>query len=372
MKGRVRLKKIGLRLAYVVGVAIFVVAALEVGLRLIVRYNPSYYIGFHHQENRTISFPYGIIRYNSDGLPDDEFLPRKVKPRIAYFGDSVCYGVGAGHGYRVSEVLEPLLPEYEHMNFSLIGLNLSPAIVDTLVRHTQRFELDRVVFLMNLNDVFPFDETNAVRDGNGGAVTRQVPFRRGLVTLRRHLDHLRGRSYLYTHVRLIIKNYYTRRGFESHGQVAYEFFPEEYGSIIDATTARIRDLQVRLARLRCELLVVILPYEMQVSSAAEARYRELGVHWGAGFIARDTQARIAAGLEHVPHLDAAEAFVPSGLDSAGVAAARDRNALGEFFVYDRGDKLDWNHLNRTGHARLAEFLYASGMLQFPRSGAGSF
>jgi hypothetical protein len=68
-------------------------------------------------------------------------------------------------------------------------------------------------------------------------------------------------------------------------------------------------------------------------------------------------------LEHVPHLDAAEAFVPAGLDSAGVAAARDRNALGEFFVYDRGDKLDWNHLNRAGHARLGEFLYASGMLQ---------
>ena len=367
MKGRVRLKKTGLRIAYALGVAVFVVAALEVGLRLIVRYNPSYYIGFYHQENRTISFPYGSIHYNSDGLPDDEFLPRKIKPRIAYFGDSVCYGVGAGHGYRVSEVLEPLLPEYEHMNFAMIGLNLSPAIVDTLVRHAERFELDQVVFLMNLNDVFPFVETDAsAARGNGSAVTRQVPLRRALVTLRRRFDHLRGRSYLYTHVRLIIKNYYVRRGFESHGQVAYEFFPEEYGSIIDATTERIRHLQLRLAQLGCELLVVILPYEMQISSAAEARYREVGVHWGAGFIARGTQARIAAGLEHVPHLDAAEAFIPSGLDSAGVAAARDRNGLGEFFVYDRGDKLDWNHLNRTGHARLAEFLYASGRLQPPR------
>ena len=78
--------------------------ALEILLRLVVDYNPSYYVGFYHQQDKTIVFPYGIIHYNSRGYPDGEFLPQKIRPRIGYFGDSVCYGVGAGFGYRVSDL----------------------------------------------------------------------------------------------------------------------------------------------------------------------------------------------------------------------------------------------------------------------------
>jgi len=48
--------------------------------------------------------------------------------------------------------------------------------------------------------------------------------------------------------------------------------------------------------------------------------------------------------------DAREAF--SGL----------RLKVGEAFVYDKGDKIDWNHPNRFGHARIAAWL--SGLPAF--------
>jgi hypothetical protein len=47
--------------------------------------------------------------------------------------------------------------------------------------------------------------------------------------------------------------------------------------------------------------------------------------------------------------DAREAFAVSAAERAG-------NGIGELFVFDLGDKLDWNHPNRAGHARLAAFL----------------
>jgi hypothetical protein len=35
-----------------------------------------------------------------------------------------------------------------------------------------------------------------------------------------------------------------------------------------------------------------------------------------------------------------------------------------YFVYDKGDKIDWNHPNRAGHARIAEGFIRSGACGF--------
>ena len=40
---------------------------------------------------------------------------------IGYYGDSVTYGVGAGHGYRISDLLEREYPEMSHMNLGGVG-----------------------------------------------------------------------------------------------------------------------------------------------------------------------------------------------------------------------------------------------------------
>ena len=70
--------------------------AAELFLRAWVPYNPGDYISISGND-REIEYPYGTIRINSLGFPDDEFDLSKDL-RVGYFGESVTYGVGAGHG----------------------------------------------------------------------------------------------------------------------------------------------------------------------------------------------------------------------------------------------------------------------------------
>ena len=90
--------------------AILTVAA-EIVLRVVIPYNPGYYVALGGT-SRVVEYAYGTIRINSDGFADDEFDLSRSR-RIGYFGDSVTYGVGAGHGYRVSELMEEALLQIE-------------------------------------------------------------------------------------------------------------------------------------------------------------------------------------------------------------------------------------------------------------------
>jgi lysophospholipase L1-like esterase len=92
--------------------------------------------------------------------------------------------------------------------------------------------------------------------------------------------------------------------------------------------------------------VVLLPYEMQISEDAARTYKEMGFTWEPGFEAGSTQQRLMAefGRLGVPAFDARQAF------------AGQSPKVGETFVYDRGDKIDWNHPNRKGHQLIAAWL----------------
>ena len=41
--------------------------------------------------------------------------------------------------------------------------------------------------------------------------------------------------------------------------------------------------------------------------------------------------------------------------------SRQANRVGEYFVHDEGDKLDWNHPNRAGHVKIASYLADLGV-----------
>jgi hypothetical protein len=136
--------------------------------------------------------------------------------------------------------------------------------------------------------------------------------------------------------------------------------------ILDQTAERINRFREVLADRDIELIVVILPYEMQISREAEQRYAELGVQWEDGFIGGETQRSIIAALDpELRSYDAYEAFV----DRDAVDETRNRNGLGEHFVYDKGDKLDWNHPNRSGHRAIAKWLIRLDVLG-PDAGSG--
>jgi len=306
---------------------------LELGLRTFGSLNIHYYTGTKtpglHQ------YPYGEIPINADGYPDEEFVRTGTKWRVGYVGDSVTYGVGAGYGYRLPDLLQKAYPQYDHWVFANVGELLDQK---NLIGQVERFRLNAVVYLMNLNDIMP----------DAGDAQASTWITRTRATWLGSLDNfLRGRSYLFTSVRLGLKNTLQRLGYEQHGLPAFELFPRANGPIIEATARRVASaLTTATGHGLLRSCVLILPYEMQVSRDAARRYRDLGFKWEAGFEEGSTQAALVAAFERlgVTVLDGREAFTGSDLK------------IGEAFVYDRGDKIDWNHPTRAGHALLAAWL----------------
>jgi hypothetical protein len=110
----------------------------------------------------------------------------------------------------------------------------------------------------------------------------------------------------------------------------------------------------------------MLPYEMQISQEAAETYADLGIRWEPAFLEGSTQRMLAARLNpEIPLFDARLAY----LGEKNPESARRKNRVGEFFVYNRGDKLDWNHPNRVGHQRIADYLVEKQILGKPTSSA---
>jgi hypothetical protein len=317
--------------------------AAEIGLRIVFGNMLSYYAGKRDAKSQTIEYPYGTIHLNSHGYPDDEFPSQKTKPRIGYIGDSVCYGVGAGFGFRISELLKEKFPAYEHLNMSSgVSNGIEYEIISNILSESKKFNLDYVVYLMNLNDIVPDD-------------IGEKKYVRALMWLIRLEGALRGGSYLYTYFRWKLKECLVRFGITSHGLVAFELYPEKNRYIILQTTARIQKLNEGLKERGVKFSVVVLPYEMQISKEAEERYAtHYRIQWEKDFIDRGPQKIIVNELARnsIPHADAYFAFI----DEKDIAKTREKNGLGQFFVFNKGDKIDWNHPNREGHRKIAEYL----------------
>ncbi|HEX4890881.1 MAG TPA: hypothetical protein VFW37_11025, partial [Alphaproteobacteria bacterium] len=130
--------------------------------RFTIRYNPSYYTSIS-ATNAVIEYPYGSIKRNSLGHPDDEFDLNDPRPSIAYVGDSVTMGVGAGHGYRFSDILEGRFPQFQHMTLASIGDSFnSKEYMDQRVAQAKELGVDQFVYFYNLNDTLPtFNQQNA-------------------------------------------------------------------------------------------------------------------------------------------------------------------------------------------------------------------
>jgi lysophospholipase L1-like esterase len=316
--------------------------AAEIGLRLWVPYNPGYYVVLK-EEPGFYEYPWGIVKRNSGSFPDDEFDLASPKPRLGYFGDSVTRGVGAGHGYRIQDVLEELRPEYEHWTFENAVNGIDSRTMPRILEIAEAYDLATVVYLMNLNDLLPTRKKGAEKGGTMRSLRQRFKF----------LDELRGRSYLYSALRFRFAELMLKFGYGHTGWKAAELFPQENAEIVAETAERVTALADAIVPTGRRFLVVLLPYEMQISAEAAERYAALGVAWEPGFLERSTQKAIREALpERIEVVDAYWAFV----DPEDEAASRRANGLGQYFVYDEGDKLDWNHPNRAGDARIAAYL----------------
>ena len=335
-------------LVITVNILVFIVLLLilELVLRWRINYNPSYYEAVSGP-NRCLNYPYGQVCLNSLGYPDDEFNLQSSKPRIGYIGDSVCFGVGAGQGYRISDLLEDHYPEFEHWTFCNIGNAGSKTVeINRNLELAKEYDLDTVVYLMNLNDILPDDYREADTGETAHNLSKIKRFER------KYLSWLRGRSYLYTYIRNALKTRAMIAGYAAHGYFSYELFPEENETVVRETAQRINYLFEQLQRQGVTLEVVILPYEMQISDEAAAQFQTLGIRWDETFLDGGTQAMLMQYFDDdIPVYNSLEAFqsLPGPVKA------------GEYFVHDKGDKLDWNHPTREGHALIAAYLIREGI-----------
>lgn len=314
--------------------------------RFTIRYNPSYYTSVS-ATNAVIEYPYGSIKRNSLGHPDDEFDLNDPRPSIAYVGDSVTMGVGAGHGYRFSDILEGRFPQFQHMTLASIGDSFnSKEYMDQRVAQAKELGVDQFVYFYNLNDTLPtFNQQNA-----GSATIERSGLRAAIEFVKSQTEFLRNKSYLFNWVRLKGRNALARIGIGYRGVPSFELFPEQNGAVLDDVAERINYLAVRLKESGIAFTLVLLPYEMQISQDAEDIYAGLGIKWSDGFIDGATQDSIKARLDAgIAVLDARGAFVQAPQDRLKIK-------IGQYFVYNQGDALDWNHPNREGHALIADFL----------------
>lgn len=326
-----------------------VLALLLIGegiARYSVRYNPSYYVSVN-ATSAIIEYPYGIIKKNSLGHPDDEFDLTDPRPRIAYVGDSVTMGVGAGHGYRFSDILEQRFVQYQHMTLASIGDGFnSTEFMDRRVATAKELGVKQFIYFYSLNDTLP-SATGKTKISPGSQKFSAGP---AIRFIKGQTEFLRDKSYLFNWVRFKARNVLTRFGIGYQGEPSYEFFPEKYGDVLDQVASRINYLALKLKDSGIAFTLVLIPAEMQISDDAEAAYANHGVKWGDGFLAGMTQEGIKSRIDSgIRVLDARGAFVHTPEDKKTIK-------IGQYYVYDKGDALDWQHPNREGHALIADFL----------------
>ena len=315
-----------------IGVTTILLVALMALLEITLRFTLSYDIGYYSatKAEGRYEYPFGTILINQDGYPDTEFDRSSSKTRIGYFGDSVTFGTGAGHGYRFSDILEKQYPQYEHWTFAMVNNGIQDMrILDT----AEEYALDTVIYAMNMNDIMPISADQA----------QQTNLSKTRNWIYKYLDDLRGKSYLYTWIRTLGKNSLVRLGFGHMGFVAAELKPTENLEIIEQVMQRINGAATELRTRGIDFCLVLLPYEMQISQEAAATYKQLGINWEKGFLNGSTQTIIRSYFSG-PHI------------YNGIEAFQDVHnpRTGEFFVYNKGDKIDFNHLNRAGHTLLAQ------------------
>lgn len=322
---------------------------LEIICRILIDFDSGYYSSSKINKNKSfITHPYGKIPINEYGFFDEKFNFDKNKEVIAYFGDSVTYGVGAGYPYRFTEYLDNINSEFEHINLSGgIGTSLNEWNFEN-EKFLLKNNIRRIVYVMNLNDIAPLSQ-QIVRNDKNLKNLKDISFIKNLI---RPLDNIfRGKSELYTFARFVVKKQIVKAGYEASGYESIELFSKKNSKHIVNASKKIDEWLEKTKKKGFNSCVVILPYEMQISKNAENYYRSINIKFEKSFVNFSTQNLIRISLRNHRKL-----FI---IDDN----AFEEKKIGHYYVFDKGDKIDFNHPNREGHLVIAKEINKKNVCQ---------
>ena len=97
--------------------------------------------------------------------------------------------------------------------------------------------------------------------------------------------------------------------------------------------------------------MAVLPYEMQISKDAERFYRSINIRFEKNFANFSTQKLIKKNLNNKKRF-----FI---INKDGFREKK----VGHYFVFNQGDKIDFNHPNREGHFIIAKEINKKNICQ---------
>ena len=333
-------------------VLLAIILSAEVVVRMFINFQPDYYSVPKTADLGSVNVhPYGNVPVNSEGSYDQEWESPKIKPRQAYFGDSVAYGVGAGYPFRITEYLDSMDKKIEHINIScgvgcgFYGLELS----DKIIQLVKNNEIDGIVYLMNLNDIPPLAFNSNIEASTNEDTPQNLL---NILPLINYFDNIfRGSSFLYTYLRMKIRNILTIYfNYGSTGYLAIELEPYKYSLEIELAAINLAKEINILENEGIKFCTLLLPYEMQISEDAAEVYRNMGVVFEDSFLSFETQKYFKTKFKE-----------QSKSDIHILGSSFDEAKVGSFFVYNLGDKIDFNHPNRQGHLILANEIYEKNL-----------
>ena len=257
------------------------------------------------------------------------------------------YGVGAGYPYRISEYLDELEPNIEHVNISEVGSSfINYNDQENLREKLILGKIDKIIYIMNLNDIAPlanYDLKNNLSENNSDNSKISTILRNRI--LKKLDESLRGKSFFYTHLRLKFKNFLmVKLNLNSTGFKAIELFPNEHENDIKLAAKNLSSL-INKGIFEMPICVIILPYEMQISKHATKKYKNMGLNFEKDFLNFKTQKIFI------------NEFKKNTNNIFYLGESFEEKNVGEYFVYNKGDKIDFNHPNKFGYKVLAEEIY---------------
>ncbi|MEC8273480.1 MAG: hypothetical protein VXZ76_01425 [Bacteroidota bacterium] len=323
-----------------------VLIVLEFMLRVIIDFEANYYAAPKIvKENSERSHPYGKIPVNSLGVFDGEWDNPKKLPRIGYFGDSVTYGLGAGYPHRITEHLDILSPEFEHVNLSG-GLGVSLTDVNSVLDFSYKHNIDKLIYLMNLNDIIHlayYQTESKTIDTQFIEINKSTKLALFIKNFMYPIDKVfLGKSFLYSYSRRQLKIFLISvMGFELFDYKGIELRPEQNRNLIRMAAMNTAELANNIEK-KIPFCVLILPYEMQISEHSATKYAELGFKFDKSFVDFGTQKIFTNYFSKY-----------SNTEVHWLGSSFSEAEIGTYYVYKLGGHLDFNHPNRLGHKILA-------------------